>query len=171
MAETIVCPTCCGRCEVDVPEDEDGKDTMPCPTCRGTGEVERFEDPAVSEGVGPIMKQRLQEMHEAEAGFNKDDWSPVEMAVCMGTDAMRLCLGKKPRNFHREEIIKWMTEMGNATAKLEPAFITSKSGGGEYEVSIKCETLQDLDAWHSAVLAIAKGSPKSVLSRAARQEG
>lgn len=39
---------------------------------------------------------------------------PLQFAVCIGTDAMRLCMGKKPRNFSRAEVIRWLNIMGRA---------------------------------------------------------
>jgi hypothetical protein len=39
---------------------------------------------------------------------------PMEFAVCMGMDAMRLCLGGKPRNFTLNEVIRWMRVMSRA---------------------------------------------------------
>ena len=37
--------------------------------------------------------------------------SAQEMAVCMGTDAMRLCLGLSPRNFKRRDVLRWIRQM------------------------------------------------------------
>ena len=34
--------------------------------------------------------------------------NPEVFAVCMAFDAMRLCLGKQPRNFSRDEVIRWL---------------------------------------------------------------
>ena len=41
---------------------------------------------------------------------------PLEMAICMGMDAMRLCLGMPTRNYTRDEIEAWM----DAMAETEP---------------------------------------------------
>lgn len=42
---------------------------------------------------------------------------PLEMAVCMGMDAMRLCLGMPPRNYRRDEIEDWMDAMAKTETK------------------------------------------------------
>jgi len=34
--------------------------------------------------------------------------SDQEWLVCIATDAFRLCIGMKPRNFTREEVIRWI---------------------------------------------------------------
>lgn len=38
----------------------------------------------------------------------RDSNNPHEFSVCMGMDAMRLCLGMKPRNFTVDEVIRWL---------------------------------------------------------------
>lgn len=47
---------------------------------------------------------------------------PREFAVCMGMDAFRLCLGMKPRNFTRKQVIDWLT----ALSSTSPAEDTQK---------------------------------------------
>lgn len=49
---------------------------------------------------------------------------PEEMAVCMGFDAMRLCLGHPPQTFTSEEVIRWIalmqaTEQSRATTTVK----------------------------------------------------
>lgn len=52
--------------------------------------------------------------------------APQEFAVCMGMDAMRLCLGQKPRNFSVEEVIRWLGLM-NASAATLPRKIAGRT--------------------------------------------
>lgn len=40
--------------------------------------------------------------------------NPHEFAVCMGMDAMRLCLGIPPRNFATKDVIRWLRLMSRA---------------------------------------------------------
>ena len=40
----------------------------------------------------------------------------AEFAVCMGMDAFRLCIGLKPRNFTRDDVVRWLTAI-NAEPK------------------------------------------------------
>lgn len=47
-------------------------------------------------------------------------------------------------------------------AKLEPAFITANYEGDKRFISIQVRDTEQLHAWHDAVLAIAKASPKGV---------
>lgn len=42
---------------------------------------------------------------------------PLEMAVCMGMDAMRLCLGMPTRNYTRDEIEAWMDAIAETETK------------------------------------------------------
>jgi hypothetical protein len=42
---------------------------------------------------------------------------PLEMAICMGMDAMRLCLGMPTRNYTRDEIEAWMDAMAETETK------------------------------------------------------
>lgn len=35
--------------------------------------------------------------------------SPDVMAVTMGMDALRLCLGHKPKNWNANEVIRWIS--------------------------------------------------------------
>lgn len=37
--------------------------------------------------------------------------NPLEFAVCMATDAFRLCLGINPRNFTVDDVIRWLRLM------------------------------------------------------------
>ena len=39
-----------------------------------------------------------------------------QMPVCMGIDAMRLCMGIPPRNFSRDEVVRWIDAMQSVTA-------------------------------------------------------
>ena len=39
---------------------------------------------------------------------------PEQMAILMGLDAMRLCMGLPTRNYTREEVLKWIECMKNA---------------------------------------------------------
>ena len=50
----------------------------------------------------------------AQIGRNTDN--PHQFAVCMGMDAMRLCLGISPRNFTRDEVIRWLRLMSKTAA-------------------------------------------------------
>lgn len=45
--------------------------------------------------------------------------SPQEFAVCMGMDALRICLGKEPRNFTPAEVVRWMNVMLASRTALE----------------------------------------------------
>ena len=36
-------------------------------------------------------------------------------AVCMGMDAMRICLGMMPKNFTAQEVISWMRTVLDVT--------------------------------------------------------
>lgn len=40
--------------------------------------------------------------------------NPHVFAVCIGMDAMRLCLGKPPRNFTADDVIRWLRLMAGA---------------------------------------------------------
>lgn len=35
--------------------------------------------------------------------------APHVMAVTMGMDALRLCLGQKPKNWNADEVIRWIS--------------------------------------------------------------
>lgn len=39
-----------------------------------------------------------------------------EMAICMGWDAFRICIGMKPVNFSTEEVMRWLRLV---TTKIE----------------------------------------------------
>lgn len=41
---------------------------------------------------------------------------PRQFSVCMATDAFRLCIGVKPRNFTAEEVIRWINLIAKAGA-------------------------------------------------------
>lgn len=43
---------------------------------------------------------------------------PLQFAVLIGTDAMRLCMGKAPRNFTRQEVIRWLQIMERSSDVL-----------------------------------------------------
>lgn len=36
--------------------------------------------------------------------------------VCIAMDAFRLCIGMKPRNFTREEVIRWISALSSEGA-------------------------------------------------------
>jgi hypothetical protein len=48
--------------------------------------------------------------------------SAVSFAVTMGMDAMRLCLGIRPRNHSAADVIRWIKLM-------EPQSLTAVAGG------------------------------------------
>lgn len=41
-------------------------------------------------------------------------WFPQELVVCIAMDAFRLCMGIEPRNFTRDQIIRWMCSVGKS---------------------------------------------------------
>jgi hypothetical protein len=42
---------------------------------------------------------------------------PRVFAVCIGMDAMRLCIGQKPRNFTVAQVIRWLRLSAKASSK------------------------------------------------------
>ncbi len=52
---------------------------------------------------------------------------PEQMAVCMGLDAMRLCMGIPTRNFTHAEVLRWMDVMKQAGGRnpMSPAALTT----------------------------------------------
>lgn len=40
--------------------------------------------------------------------------SARETAVCMGMDALRICIGQKPKTFTVEQVLRWITLMRTA---------------------------------------------------------
>ncbi len=39
--------------------------------------------------------------------------SDHEAVVCMAFDAFRLCLGKRPKNFTRTDVVRWLRYLGD----------------------------------------------------------
>lgn len=37
--------------------------------------------------------------------------SPMSFAVCMGMDALRICIGKDPVNFPKRDVLRWILAM------------------------------------------------------------
>ncbi|WP_154678355.1 hypothetical protein [Microvirga massiliensis] len=37
------------------------------------------------------------------------EWQPMEMAVCIGFDALRIATGRKPKHFTVAEVLRWLT--------------------------------------------------------------
>lgn len=58
---------------------------------------------------GKIIVTRIMRSSETFGGqvppHKPKDWHPQERAVCMATDAFRLALGMKPRNFTAKQVI------------------------------------------------------------------
>lgn len=44
---------------------------------------------------------------------------PMAMAVCIGMDAFRICIGISPKKYSMEEIIAWMSAMKEVTSTQE----------------------------------------------------
>lgn len=44
----------------------------------------------------------------------------TEFAICMGFDAMRICLGLEPENYSYKEVVEWMrsVHLGNRSASV-----------------------------------------------------
>lgn len=49
--------------------------------------------------------------------YNGRTWNPTEFAVCVGMDAMRLCMGLKTSNFTKREVIAWIEAMHSTQPK------------------------------------------------------
>ena len=42
------------------------------------------------------------------------DRDPHAFSVCMGMDALRICIGRKPINFTHAEVMRWLRHMSEA---------------------------------------------------------
>ena len=64
---------------------------------------------AMREQGGSSMPKRL-----TMSSLDKRWANPRAFAVCMGVDAMRLCLGMRPATFHPKDIRQWLDIMEGA---------------------------------------------------------
>lgn len=41
--------------------------------------------------------------------MKKREMGSEEMAICMGFDALRICIGQKPINFTAQQVMRWLS--------------------------------------------------------------
>lgn len=62
----------------------------------------------------------VRDLIAARIKAGKDGENAMEMAVLAGMDAMRICLGMKPKNFTKAGVVEWMDTVTAAANRTSP---------------------------------------------------
>lgn len=65
----------------------------------------------------PLAKIAAARKRQIERTKETDTRGPVETAICMGMDALRICVKVTPKNYSYDEVMRWMKLMKPKTMK------------------------------------------------------